>query len=315
MPCWIDGALELQRSRIGTVKEFDDLSGLAMFVRIVEEGSLSAAGRAMDLPKATISRHLAMLEKRLGSQLVMRSTRALSLTDAGRRYFEQVRPLVHAAQDASADLRDSTGVPSGMLRIAASVAYGQAEVAPRLLAFMQQHPAVRIELKLDDGRVNVVGDGFDLAIRMGRIEDSELVCRKLADIPMVVVAAPAWLAEHGTPQTAAELAGHAAVVTRTDLLQWTLGGESIRMAWRMSTGNMLLTRDAARAGLGVALVPQFVVADSLAQGHLVQLLPQLPIPATQATALYAKTNTRSATLKAVLEALIQRHPASAQVKT
>lgn len=287
------------------MKDFDDLSGVAMFVRIVEEGSLSAAGRAMDLPKATISRHLAALEKRLGAQLVLRSTRALSLTDAGRRYFEQVQPLVHSAHEASSELRNRSAEPAGLLRIAASVAYGQAEVAPRLLAFMQKHPAVRIQLQLDDGRVSVVGEGFDLAIRMGRIDDSELVCRKLADIPMVIVAAPSWIESHGTPRTPAELAAHAAVVTRPDLVNWTVGGEPVRVAWRMSTGNMLVTRDAVRAGLGIGMVPAFLVADCLAAGRLVRLLPDLPVPATQATALYAKSGTRSAAIKAVLEALAQ----------
>jgi DNA-binding transcriptional LysR family regulator len=285
------------------VNGFDDLSGLSVFVRIVEEGSLSGAARAMDVPKATLSRQLAQLEKRLGTQLVLRSTRALSLTDAGRRYFEQVQPLVHAAHHATADLRDRSAGPSGLLRVAASVAYGQAEVAPRLVGFMWQHPAVRIELRLSDDRVSVVGEGFDLVIRMGRIEDSDLVCRKLADIPMVLVASPAWITRHGMPRTVAALSELPAVVTRPDLLHWTVGGEQVRVSWRMSTGNMLVTRDAVLAGLGMAMIPAFLVSRHLAAGELLQLLPEMDIPATQATALYARSGTRSASVKALIECL------------
>jgi DNA-binding transcriptional LysR family regulator len=300
--------LKRRRSRIGTVNEFDDLSGLAIFVRIVEAGSISAAGRSMGLPKATMSRGLVALEKRLDTQLILRSTRALRLTDAGRRFFEQVQPLVHAAHAASAELQGQSGKHSGLLRVAASVAYGQAEVAPRLLTFMQRHPEVRIELHLHDDRVSVVGESYDLAIRMGRIANCELVSRKLADIPMVIVAAPSWIRVHGVPRAPAELAVHSAVVTRPDLLHWNIGGKTVRARWRMSTGNMLVTRDAVRAGLGIGLMPEFLAADCLAAGRLVRLLPELAIPSTQATALYAKSGTRSATVKALIEVLARPHP-------
>lgn len=286
------------------MKELDDLSGLAMFVRIVEEGSLSAAGRALGLPKATISRNLALLESRLGAPLLIRSTRALSLTDAGRRFFERVQPIVRDAQEATAEVMSDSATPSGLLRVSASVAYGQAAIAPRLIAFMKAHPAVRVDLHLDDGRVNLASDGFDLAVRMGPIEDSELIHRKLADIAMVIVGAPSWLKAHGVPQTAADLANHTAIVTRPDIVRWRIAGEVVRVPWRMSTGNMLVTRDVAREGLGLALVPEFLVQRDLAEGALVRVLPDLPIPSTQATALYAKATRQSVALKALLKDLL-----------
>ncbi len=290
------------------MNELDDLAGMAMFVRIVDEGSLSAAGRALGLPKASISRNLSLLEARLGTPLLIRSTRALSLTDAGRRYYDRVQPIVRNAREATSELMSDSVAPSGLLRVSAPVAYGQTAVAPRLMAFMDRHPAVRIELHLDDGRVNLAGEGFDLAVRMGPIDDSELICRKLADIDRVIVASPSWLKQHGTPQQPADLAHHAAVVTRPDMVHWQIGGETLRMPWRMSTGNMMLTRDAARAGVGLALVPDFLVQDDLARGTLVRVLPALPIPATQATALYARTARLSIALKALLEALLVEVP-------
>ncbi|WP_437581892.1 LysR family transcriptional regulator [Sorangium sp. So ce887] len=286
----------------------DDLSGLSMFVRIVEEGSLSAAGRALGLPKATISRNLALLEKRLGAPLLIRSTRALSLTDAGRRFFDRVRPIVRDAQQATAEVKSHNAAPAGLLRIAASVAYGQAAIAPRLLAFMGRYPAVRIDLHLHDRRVNLVSDGYDLAIRMGAIGDSDLVSHKLADIHMVIVASPGWLEQHGAPRRPGDLARHVAIVTRPDIVRWQVGGETVRVPWRMSTGNMIVTRDAARAGLGIALVPEFLALRDLEGGSLVRLLPDLELPVIQATALYTRGANRSVALRALMDDLLASRP-------
>ncbi|WP_437642027.1 LysR family transcriptional regulator [Sorangium sp. So ce854] len=290
------------------MRELDDLSGLSIFVSIVEEGSLSAAGRALGLPKATISRNLALLEKRLGAPLLIRSTRALSLTDAGRRFFDRVQPIVRDAQQATAEIKSDHAAPAGLLRIAVPVAYGQAAIAPRVLAFMRRHPAVRIDLHLDDGRVNLVSDGYDLAIRMGTIEDSELISHKLADVHRVIVASPGWLEHNDVPRSPGDLARHAAIVTRPDLVHWQIGGETVRVPWRMSTGNMILTRDAARAGLGIALVPEFLVLRDLERGSLVRLLPDLELPVVQATALHTRAARQSVALRALLDDLLSSRP-------
>ncbi|XYI02764.1 LysR family transcriptional regulator [Sorangium sp. So ce1128] len=290
------------------MSDLHDLSGLSMFVRIVEEGSLSAAGRALGLPKATISRHLALLEKRLGAPLLIRSTRALSLTDTGRRFFDRVQPIVREAQQATAEVKRHNAAPSGLLRVAASVAYGQAAIAPRLLAFMGRYPAVRIDLHLQDRRVNLVSDGYDLAIRMGALGDSELVSHKLADIRMVIVASPSWLEQHDMPRSPGDLARHAAIVTRPELVHWQVGGETVHVPWRMSTGNMLVTRDAVKAGLGIALVPEFVASRDLAGGSLVRLLPDVELPVVRATALYTRAARRSVALRALLDYLLASRP-------
>ncbi|WP_434042156.1 MULTISPECIES: LysR family transcriptional regulator [Sorangium] len=293
------------------MKEPDDLSGLSMFVRIVEEGSLSAAGRALGLPKATISRNLALLEKRLGAPLLIRSTRALSLTDTGKSFFDRVRPIVRDAQLATAEVKSHQAAPSGLLRITAPVAYGQAAIAPRLLSFMNRYPAVRVDLHLHDGRVNLVSDGYDLAIRMGANQSSELISHKLADITMVIVASPSWLEQHDTPRTPADLARHPAVVNRPELSQWKVGGETVRVPWRMSTGNMIVTRDAARAGLGIAFVPEFLALRDLERGTLVRLLPDHELPMIQATALYTRAASQSVALRTLLDDLLASRPIEA----
>ena len=212
-----------------------DLSGMALFVRIVEEGSLSAAGRFLGLPKATVSRHLVLLERQAGTSLLARSTRRVALTNAGQRYYHRVRPIIHEAQAALAELVAGNSEPSGLQRISASVAYGQLVVAPRIVSFVARYPRVRIDLTLSDERVNLIAGRFDLAIRMGQLEDSYLISRRLADLPLAIVAAPAYLERRTRPTVAADIADHDTIVVLPELDQWQIGDETIRVHWRVSS--------------------------------------------------------------------------------
>ncbi len=137
-----------------------DLSGMALFVRIVEDGSLSAAGRKLGLPKATVSRRLALLEASIGAPLLKRSTRALSLTDTGRRFFERVQPIVHEAEVAQSEIRTANTVVSGMLRVTAPVSFGEAMIAPKLMKFLELHPLIQADLHFSDDHVNLIAEGF-----------------------------------------------------------------------------------------------------------------------------------------------------------
>ena len=280
-----------------------DLTSMAFFIRIVEEGSISAAGRALGLPKATISRRLATLEKRMGAPLIARSTRAISLTDAGRRFYERIGPIIREAEAAQSEMVDASAAPSGLLRVTASITYGQAVVAPKLLTFAQRYPDVRLDLRFSDERPNIVAEGFDLAIRMGDIEDSDLVSRKLADIPMVIVAAPSYVDAYGVPRNAQDLKNHVAVLVRPNLDRWNVGTEVVRVRWRISAGSMVVTREAVLAGLGLMRVPEFVVERDLKSGALVRLLP---LPTTHATALYPRSKVSSRALKFLLDHLSER---------
>lgn len=281
----------------------DHLTDMTLFVHIVERGSLSAAGRALGLPKATVSRRLALLERRVGAPLLRRSTRALTPTDLGRRWFERVRPIVRDAALAQAEIMAAQGAPAGLVRVAATSAYGQAVLAPRLFGFLAQHPAVRIDLRLSDERVNLVVDGIDLAIRMGALEDSELVARRIGRVAMRIVAAPGYLAAQGEPASAGDLARHRAVLTRPDLDQWQVGDEAVRPLWCLSTGNMAVTRDAALAGIGIALLPDFLADPLVAQGRLRMVLHGHALAAVDVTALTPRSVAPSPAVSALVRYL------------
>jgi DNA-binding transcriptional LysR family regulator len=280
-----------------------DLNGLALFVRIVEHGSLSAAGRKLGLPKATVSRRLALLEVSVGAPLLKRSTRALSLTDTGRRFFERVRPLVHEAEAAQSEIRAANTEISGMLRVTAPVSFGEAIIAPKLMHFLELHPRVQADLHFSDDRVNIIADGFDVAIRMGVLADSEMISRRLPDISMVIVAAPSYLAAHGNPKDIGDLKHHTAILTRKHLDHWDIGSESVRVPWRINTGNAAVTRNAVRAGLGIARVPEFYVAQDLADGTLVRLLPCFDLPTYPVAAVYPRSTVPSLALRTLLDDL------------
>src|ERR1700761_4806346 len=156
-----------------------DLDDLSLFAGIVKHGSMSAAGRALNMPKATLSRRLAALERELGTKLIRRSTRAHVLTDAGRRLHARIAPLVVEAERAVAEVRDAAKAPSGLVRLAASAAFGQIVLMPILTRFVREYSKVRLDLTLSDQRVRLVEEGFDLAIRMGVLDDSDLLSRQL----------------------------------------------------------------------------------------------------------------------------------------
>jgi len=279
-----------------------NLDGMALFVRIVEDGSLSAAGRSLGLPKATISRRLAGLEASMGTPLLARSSRALCLTDAGRRLFERAQPVVREAEAIQSDIKAASAEPAGLLRVTAPVMF-EGILAPGLMRFLVQHPRIRVDLHVGDAPVNVIADGFDLAIRLGALEDSELIGRHLAALHTVLVAAPAYLDETGVPQEVADLKRHMAVLTHRGDEHWSLAGQDVRMPWRVSAGNMTVKREAVRAGLGIAQLPLFFVAKELADGTLVRVLPQVEPPGLDVSALYPRSVVPSLALRAVLEAL------------
>jgi DNA-binding transcriptional LysR family regulator len=281
----------------------DALSDMTLFVEIVERGSLSAAGRALGLPKASVSRRLSLMEERLGAPLLRRSTRALSLTDIGRRHFERAAPIVRDARLAAAEAVADTAAPSGLLRVAATLAYGRTCVAPALWRFLARWPAVRIDLRLSDARVNLVEEGVDLAIRMGTLEDSTLVARRLARVPMRLAAAPGYLAAAGTPRDVRELERHRAILTRSDLDRWQVEGEEVRPGWAVSTGDMTVTRDAAVAGMGIALLPGFLCDPDIAAGRLAAVLPGAALPGVDVTALTPRAAARTPALRALLDHL------------
>ena len=286
-----------------------DLEGMALFVNIVEHGSLSAAGRVLGIPKGTVSRRLAELEARLGHQLLNRSTRSLSLTDAGRAYHQRCAPIIAEAEAAELEVLAKTGAPTGRVRLAAAAGLGQLLLMPLLLNFLRRHPGMSLDLEFADRRVDVIAEGFDLAIRLGELEDSSLIARRLATYARFLVASPDYLAHAPPLDTPDDLRRHTCILTSPDRQSWALetadGDVVIRVPWRLAVQNIFSVRDAALAGLGVAMIPAYVVNEDLAAGRLVRVLERATVPSVTANALFPASKTQSIAVRRLIDFLVE----------
>lgn len=248
----------------------------ALFARIAEAGSLSAAGRALGLSPAMVSKRLARLEARLGAQLVHRTTRRLALTGPGERFLHDVRAVLAAAAEAEARLTGGTGRLAGTLRVTAPTSFGRLHVAPHLGRFLAAHPALRLELDLSDGFVDLVGERVDIAVRIAAAVAPPLAGHRLATSARVLCAAPAYIAAHGVPATIAALASHR-LLAATGQLPWRLAGPrgavTVAGESHVRTNSSEVARELTLAGLGVALRSLWDVGDDLAAGRLVRVLP------------------------------------------
>ncbi|MET1028037.1 MAG: LysR substrate-binding domain-containing protein [Dongiaceae bacterium] len=249
------------------------LDGLAAFVAVAEAGSISEAARRLRLSKSVVSERLAELERGLGAALLHRTTRKLSLTEDGAAFLERAFRIVREIADATADLAERRGQLSGPLRLAAPVTFGRLHLGPALYPFLAQHPAIELTLDLDDRRIDAAADGYDAVVRHGPILDSRLMAWQLAPSRRVLVAAPDYIARHGAPRSVTELDGHRGIFyTNRGIADWRFPGPAgaaivrARIGLRVNNGDMI--RDAAIAGLGIALLPTFIAGDALRAGTL-----------------------------------------------
>lgn len=255
----------------------NELTDMEIFARVVSAGGMSAAGREMGLSPAVISKRIRRLEERLGARLLQRTTRQITLTEEGHGYYERVLGILASIEDAESFVARSNEIPNGTLRITAPTSFGRMHVAPHLGRFAEANPAVRISLMLSDEFVDIVGEGYDLAIRIAALESSSLIARRLAPSHRVICAAPSYLARCGEPQTLPDLARHDCLfATHQDV--WQLEGPEGHVAQRVSgtlqTNSSEVVREAAIAGLGVALRSTWDVAEALKDGRLRVVLPQ-----------------------------------------
>jgi len=249
------------------------LEGIATFVTVAESGSLSEAARRLRLSRSVVSERLAELERALGASLLQRSTRKLALTEDGAAFLARARRIVREVQDAAADLAERRGQLSGPLRIAAPVTFGRLHLGPALYPFLARHPGIRLTLELDDRRVDAATDGFDAVVRHGPLADTYLVAWQLASSRRVLVAAPAYLRRHGTPRSLAELEGHRGIFyMHRGGADWRFAAQGQAQVVHGQPGLVLnngdMMRDAAIAGLGIALLPLFIISAALAAGSL-----------------------------------------------
>ncbi len=254
---------------------------MAIFVRVVAAGSLSAAARELGLSPAVVSRRLAALEERLGVRLINRTTRSLHLTDEGASYYEACTRILSEVEEADAAASARLVEPEGVLRVALPASFGHQHIAPLVPRFATRHPRVQLALSLSDRHVNLIEEGFDLAVRIAELEDSSLAARKLAPNRRVVCASPAYLAKHGTPRTPEEFAQHNFLVTTWEHdFSMTIefkdpAGKvgAVRVSGHYACDNWEVLREWALAGLGVALKSTWDVRRHLEDGSLVALCP------------------------------------------
>jgi len=256
----------------------DTLGEMSIFSKVVGAGSLSAAAKELGMSTAVVSRRLAALESRLGVRLINRTTRSLHLTDEGARYYDACSRLLAEIEEADAEVSAGRAEPRGALRVALPAAFGHLHVAPLVPRFAARYPNVQVALSLSDRNVNVIEEGFDLAIRIADLADSSLAARKLAPNRRVVCASPDYLKRNGTPRTPQELTGHNCLTTNDFTMTWDYkdpDGEAltVRVAGRYACDNWEVLREWAMAGLGIALKSTWDVRQQLEDGSLVPLFP------------------------------------------
>ncbi|CAI2414751.1 transcriptional regulator [Serratia liquefaciens] len=263
----------------------DRLDELAIFVAVVQHGSLAAAGRKLRRSAPAVTRAIASLEQRFGARLVERTTRRLAPTEAGLRLAERALLLLTDYQAAVLDTADTQ--LTGLLRITSPVQFGRKHVAPVVMAFLDRYPQMQIEMVLNDRNLDLIDEGLDVAVRIGHLQDSSRVARRLGQVSRVTVASPDYLARRGEPQEPAQLAEHDTIVgtQRASLREWRFGpqenGERVRLTPRLLLNDVETQLLAVRAGKGIARLLSYQVADDLAAGTLVRLLPAfepLPMP-------------------------------------
>lgn len=259
----------------------DSLHEMTIFSRVVASGSLSAAAREVGLSPAMVSRRLAALEARLGVRLVNRTTRSLSLTEEGAAYHEACARILAEIDEANGLASAGRAEPRGVLKVTMPASFGHKHVAPLIPSFAARYPKVQLALRLSDRRINLIEEGFDVAIRIEELADSSLAARKLAPNRRVVCASPAYLRRHGTPRTPADLARHDCLVANWEqgfAMTWDYKGPdgrpgAVRVAGRYACDNWEVLREWALAGLGVALKSTWDVRAHLEDGSLVPLFP------------------------------------------
>jgi DNA-binding transcriptional LysR family regulator len=290
-----------------------DMEAMASFATVVQTRGIAAAAAELGLSAPTVSKALARLEQRLGSRLLNRTSRRFALTDAGQMLADRAAKLLADAEAAQAALLTQSSTPRGMVRLAAPMSFGVSEVAPILPDFLRQFPEVSVDLHLSDALVDVIGEGFDLALRIGELLDSSLLVRRLAPIPRMVVASPAYLERRGRPVHPAELAAHDCFVyayqrTRDAWRFANAAGETVtvRPSGRLRVNNGDAALPAVIAGVGIAAMPEFIGGEAVADGRLEKILEDWQGLPANLYLLTPPNGPRPARVQVLVDFLIQR---------
>ncbi|HEX9171780.1 MAG TPA: LysR family transcriptional regulator [Telluria sp.] len=281
-----------------------------MYVAVVDGGSFAAAAGKLEMSRAMASKQIQQLEEHLGTRLLNRTTRRLSLTETGREFYERSTQIMNDVDEAEQIAGHMTRLPQGVLRVTIPLAYGQHRLAAILSEYTQAYTQVQLEISLSDRKVDLIEDGLDLAIRIGAMPQSDLIARKIGGVRSVVCAAPAYLARRGIPQTPADLARHACLgYTLTGSgTDWRLEGPGgpvvIPIAGPIRADNGDMIRLTALAGAGIAFQPEFIVGDDIAAGRLVRLLPAWQSAELGVYAVYPSRKHLSAKVRTFVDFLV-----------
>lgn len=291
------------------------LDDMRVFATVVDAGGFTAAGKALGLPKSSISRRVQGLEEFLGVRLLQRTTRKLRLTDAGERYYADCARIMAAAERANRDAADSQAEPRGLLRVTAPPMLGEAFLGPLINRYLARWPAVRVELDLSSERRDLISGQYDLAIRVGHLDDSSHVARRLGEASGMLCAAPSYLTRRGTPSHPSELAQH-------DLIEFgNLGSAAGRWRFTPAEGaaavtvqfepryranNIALLIEAIQAGVGIGWLPSYTAREEIGAGRLVEVLAAWPIPTLPVHAVYPTRENLAAKVKAFIELMLER---------
>ncbi|OHX12609.1 LysR family transcriptional regulator [Chromobacterium sphagni] len=281
--------------------------GIHEFVAVADSGSFTRAARQLGISVAQVSRQISQLEARLGAKLLYRTTRQLSLTEAGGLYLTHCRQLLESLADAEQAVSRLQAAPQGKLKLTAPLAYGQSHIAPLLLDFMQRYPQLEVGLNLSNQLQDLVHEGYDLAIRIGHLSDSSLMARKLSQRRHHICAAPAYLARHGAPQRPGDLAGHACLLLGQDSWHLQQGGrrQTVRVQGPLRCNNAQVLADAALRGMGLVQLPDYYVAAHLESGALREVLADYAEPEEGIWALYPHNRQLSPKVRLLVDFLAE----------
>ncbi len=303
----------------------DRLTAMQTFVRVVETGSFSAVARELRATQSAVSKQVAALEQALGARLLSRTTRSLALTEEGERYFEQARRLVAEIAEAESSLRRGEQQLTGWLRVAASVGFGRLKLLPLVKTFLAAHPGVRIDLRLNDGFIDLVEQGIDVAVRIGELADSSLVARRIGTTHRQIIASRSYLASLpkglAPPQVPDDLRQHNCIVYTELAAQnsWTFTAgpgapvdagtvQSVQVQGNLQTNSSEVVRAAVLSGMGIGFSPTWLLEEEMAQGDLQVLLPHWPAPSMPVHLISPSQRRQSAKVRAFADHLVAAGP-------
>ncbi len=289
----------------------EHFGAIPVFIAVIESGGFSAAAEKLGISKSAVSKRINKLEMQLGVRLLHRTTRKLSLTEAGERYFEHAAQALLAANQAEDAVTELQGEPQGTLKISTPMSFGRLHIAPLIPKLLKRYPKLQVNVVMDDRKVDLIAEGYDIAIRSGYLSDSTLIARKLAPLHQVLCASPDYVKRHKHPSTPAELNEHNCLLFSysSDTNEWTLNqkgySETVRVSGNYRVNNSEALLEALKEGVGIGRLPTFVAGPDLKAGRLIKILDTYHIPSQNFYAVFPEREYLPAKVRAFIDFAIE----------